>query len=93
MIELLAVGDPWLFQDGMRSGARYESGKMSQRHRNRKDELELEQTREVAHRCRGGHWDPNQRCKTARLVLARLTETRSLLHNVASTRALEDITS
>jgi hypothetical protein len=57
-IELLAVGDPWLFQVGMRSGARYGSGKMSQRRRNRKDELELEQTREAAHRCRGEHWDP-----------------------------------
>lgn len=38
--------------------AMYGSGKMSQRHRNRKDELELEWTREAAHRCRAGHWDP-----------------------------------
>lgn len=36
----------------------YGSGKMSQRHRNRKDVLELEWTREAAHRCRAGHWDP-----------------------------------
>jgi hypothetical protein len=68
VIELLAGGDPWLFQDGMRSGASTEVGKCL-------DVMEIGRMSSSWNRLDTG--TPTQRCKTARLVLVQLTETRS----------------
>ena len=67
---------------------------MSQRHRNQEDELKLERTREAA-RLRMSRWtlgpySARQECST-RIGMTH-PKYATLLHNVVSTSALEDVT-